>query len=103
VNSLWVILHQQFAGGAAVIVPNKPCIAYPEPIEQIRLHRWTSSWGAPNALETLSACSHDPVAPADELPIQDVLAIKHDVVPLDGADVFQQREIDSAAVWIAKA
>jgi hypothetical protein len=34
------------------------------------------------------------VAPADELPIQDVLAIKHDVVPLDGADVFQQRKID---------
>jgi len=25
---------------------------------------------------------------ADEFPIQDVLAIKYDVVPLDGADVF---------------
>jgi hypothetical protein len=34
-------------------------------------------------------------APADELSIEDVLAVEHDVIPLDGADVFQQGEIDS--------
>ena len=31
------------------------------------------------------------------------MAIKHDVVPLDGADVFQQREIDSIADRVALA
>ena len=36
-------------------------------------------------------------APADELSIEDLLAVEHDVIPLDGVDVFQQREreIDS--------
>jgi hypothetical protein len=34
-------------------------------------------------------------APADELPIEDILTVKNDVIPLDGADVFQQGGIDS--------
>ena len=34
-------------------------------------------------------------APADELPIEDILTVKHDVIPLDRADVFQQGCIDS--------
>ena len=29
-------------------------------------------------------------APADELPIEEALAVGYDVIPLDGADVFQQ-------------
>ena len=32
---------------------------------------------------------------ADELPIEDILAVEHDIVPFDWADVFQQGEIDS--------
>jgi len=40
---------------------------------------------------------------ADEFPIQDVLAVKYDVVPLDGADVFEQREIDSVVERVALA
>jgi hypothetical protein len=40
-------------------------------------------------------------APADELPIEDILAIEHDVIPLDGADVFQQGGIDSIGERIA--
>jgi hypothetical protein len=31
---------------------------------------------------------------ADEISVEDILAIEHDVIPLDGADVFQQGEID---------
>jgi len=38
---------------------------------------------------------HGATAPADALPIEDILTVKHDVIPLDGADVFQQGEIDS--------
>src|SRR5258708_3078765 len=34
-------------------------------------------------------------ASADELSIEDVLAVEDDVIPLDGADVFQLEEIDS--------
>jgi|SRR5271166_5326589 len=34
-------------------------------------------------------------ASADELSIEDVLAVEDDVIPLDGADVFQQGEIDT--------
>jgi hypothetical protein len=34
---------------------------------------------------------------ADELPIEDILAVEHDIVPFDWADVFQQGEIDSMA------
>jgi hypothetical protein len=40
-------------------------------------------------------------APADELSIEDVLAIEHDVIPLDGADVFQHGEIDSIGDRVA--
>jgi len=29
--------------------------------------------------------------PADELPVEDILAVEHGVIPLDGADVFEQR------------
>ena len=32
---------------------------------------------------------------ADELSIEDILAVEHDVIPLDWADAFQQGEIDS--------
>jgi hypothetical protein len=31
---------------------------------------------------------------ADELSIEDILAVEHDIIPLDGADVSQQGEID---------
>jgi len=40
-------------------------------------------------------------APADELSVEDILAIEHDVIPLDGADVFQQGEIDSIGDRVA--
>ena len=40
-------------------------------------------------------------APADELSIEDVLTVEHDVIPLDGADVFQQGEIDSIGDRVA--
>jgi hypothetical protein len=33
--------------------------------------------------------------------MQDVLAVQDIVIPLDGADVFQQGEIDSIAGWVA--
>ena len=33
--------------------------------------------------------------PADEFPIEDILAVEHDVIPLDGVDVFQGIEIDA--------
>src|ERR1700730_8388076 len=42
-------------------------------------------------------------APADELSVEDILAIEHDVIPLDGADVFQQGEIDSIGDRVAPA
>ena len=38
---------------------------------------------------TLRAALKVFAAPANEFPIQDVFAIKHDVVPSDGADLFQ--------------
>ena len=38
---------------------------------------------------------------ADELSVEDILAIEHDVIPLDGADVFQQGEIDSIGDRVA--
>ena len=38
---------------------------------------------------------------ADKLPIEDILTVKHDVVPLDGTDVFQQGEIDSIGSRVA--
>ena len=31
----------------------------------------------------------------DELPIEDILTVKHDVIPLNGAEVLQQGSIDS--------
>ena len=40
---------------------------------------------------------------ADELSVEDILAIEHDVIPLDGADVFQQGEIDSIGERVAPA
>jgi hypothetical protein len=40
-------------------------------------------------------------AQADELSIEDVLTVEHDVIPLDGADVFQQGEIDSIGDRVA--
>jgi hypothetical protein len=40
---------------------------------------------------------------ADELSVEDTLAIEHDVIPLDGADVFQQGEIDSIGDRVALA
>jgi hypothetical protein len=42
---------------------------------------------------------------ADELSVEDTLAIdiENDVIPLDGADVFQQGEIDSIGDRVALA
>jgi hypothetical protein len=40
---------------------------------------------------------------ADELSVEDILAVEHDVIPLDGADVFQQGEIDSIGDRVALA
>jgi hypothetical protein len=40
-------------------------------------------------------------ASAYELSIEDILAVEYDVIPLDGADVFQQGEIDSIGDWVA--
>ena len=34
-------------------------------------------------------------APADELPVEDILAVGHDVIPLHGDYVFQQGVSDS--------
>jgi hypothetical protein len=34
-------------------------------------------------------------APTDQLPIGDILVVEHDVSPFYGADMFQQRDIDS--------
>ena len=42
-------------------------------------------------------------APADELPGEDILAVEHDVIPLYGADVFQQGSIDSIGDRVALA
>jgi hypothetical protein len=42
-------------------------------------------------------------ATADELPIEDILTVKHHVIPLDGADVFQQGSLDSIADRVALA
>jgi len=39
--------------------------------------------------------------PADELPVEDILAVEHGVIPLDGADVFQWREIESIGDRVA--
>jgi hypothetical protein len=38
---------------------------------------------------------------ADELPIEDILAVEHDIVPFDGADVFQHGEMDSIGDRVA--
>ena len=38
---------------------------------------------------------------ADELSIEDILAVEYDVIPLDGADVFQRGEIDSIGDQVA--
>jgi hypothetical protein len=40
-------------------------------------------------------------APAAELSIEDALTVEHDVIPLDGADVFQRGEIDSMGDRVA--
>ena len=39
--------------------------------------------------------------PADELPVEDILAVEHGVIPLDGADVFQWREMESIGDRVA--
>ena len=46
---------------------------------------------------------HGARAPADELPIEDIPTVEHNVIPLDGADVFQQGGIDSIGDRIALA
>ncbi len=38
---------------------------------------------------------------ADELPIEDTLAVEHHIVPFDWADVFQQGENDSIGERVA--
>ena len=40
-------------------------------------------------------------APANELSIEDILAVEHDIIPLNGADVFQQGEINSIGDRVA--
>jgi len=44
---------------------------------------------------------HGASAPTNELPIEDILTVKHYVIPLDGADVFQQGGIDSISDRVA--
>jgi hypothetical protein len=41
---------------------------------------------------TAKRLSERKTALADELPIEDMLAVKHDIVSFDGADVFQQEQ-----------
>jgi hypothetical protein len=43
------------------------------------------------------------LVPADELQVEDILEVEHDFIPLDGADVFQWREIDSIGDRVALA
>ena len=38
-----------------------------------------------------------------KLMVEDILTVEHDVLPLDGADVFQQGEIDSIGDRVALA
>ena len=38
---------------------------------------------------------------ADELPIEDIFAVDHDIVPFERADVFQQEEIDPIGERVA--
>jgi hypothetical protein len=38
---------------------------------------------------------------ADELSIEDILAVEYDVIPLDGADAFQRGETDSIGDQVA--
>jgi hypothetical protein len=52
---------------------------------------------------TLRAPFIGATAPPDELPIEDILTVKHDVIPLDGAEVLQQGSIDSIGERIALA
>jgi hypothetical protein len=35
------------------------------------------------------------------LPVEDILAVEHDIVPFDWADVFQQAEVDSIGERVA--
>ena len=44
---------------------------------------------------------HGATVSADKLLIENILTLKHDVVPLDGADVFQQGGIDSIGGRVA--
>jgi hypothetical protein len=46
---------------------------------------------------------HGVPASTDGLPIEDVLVVEHDVIPVDGADVFQQGGIDSIGEQVALA
>jgi hypothetical protein len=41
--------------------------------------------------------------PPDEFPIGDILAVERDVIPLDGVDVFQRKEIDAIGDRVALA
>jgi hypothetical protein len=74
------------------------------------VHQWPSAFSLPRSVTVMAvirvlgqirvilyakATFHGARAPADELPIEDILAVEHDVIPLDGADVFQQGGIDS--------
>ena len=40
---------------------------------------------------------------ADELSVEDILAVEHDVIPLDGADVFKQGQVHSVGDRVALA
>ena len=41
--------------------------------------------------------------PPDEFPIGDILAVERDVIPIDGVDVFQRKEIDAIGDRVALA
>jgi hypothetical protein len=82
------------------------------------VHQWPSVFSLPRSVTVMAvirvlgqirvilyakATFHGAWAPADELPIEDILAVEHDVIPLDGADVFQQGGIDSIGDRVALA
>jgi hypothetical protein len=46
---------------------------------------------------------HRPTTTPNELPVEDVLPVEHDVVPLDGADVLKQGQVHSVGDRVALA
>ena len=44
-----------------------------------------------------------PPAPADALLFEDLLAVEYDIAPLDGADMLEEREVETSGFWVALA